>query len=146
MICPACRSDLVIVEVEGVDLDVCPKCQGTWFDADELGILFESAGLPAGTREVEGILAAAASEPSPARRRCPRCRRRLLHTAAVPPPRELFIDRCPRGDGLWFDAGELQAVLEAGIPAHGGGLERIREFLGRFAAPRTGSAPRAPRE
>ncbi len=26
---------------------------------------------------------------------------------------ELILDECPRGDGLWFDRGELEALLEA---------------------------------
>ena len=36
MICPACRSAMVIVEYDDIELDYCTACKGVWFDAGEL--------------------------------------------------------------------------------------------------------------
>ena len=38
--CPACsRAPLAIGNVKGVNLDVCPRCGGVWFDAGELQLV-----------------------------------------------------------------------------------------------------------
>jgi len=46
------------------------------------------------------------------RRRCPICRKSLLEVEADTDP-PIVLDRCPREHGLWFDRGELQAVVKA---------------------------------
>ena len=43
---------------------------------------------------------------------CPRCNKKLQAiTVGTEPAVEL--DRCRRGHGLWFDAGEIEAVITA---------------------------------
>ena len=37
---------MVIVEFGNIELDTCVDCRGLWFDAQELGQLFELAGCP----------------------------------------------------------------------------------------------------
>lgn len=34
--CPKCEGNLVETDYEGIKIDVCDKCLGTWFDAGEL--------------------------------------------------------------------------------------------------------------
>ena len=34
--CPKCDGTLVETDYEGIKVDVCNKCSGTWFDAGEL--------------------------------------------------------------------------------------------------------------
>ncbi len=34
--CPKCDGKLVETDYEGIKIDVCDKCSGTWFDAGEL--------------------------------------------------------------------------------------------------------------
>lgn len=36
MKCPKCGSDLHTVQLKGLDVDRCPNCNGTWFDAGEM--------------------------------------------------------------------------------------------------------------
>ena len=45
---------------------------------------------------------------------------------------EVLIDDCPRGDGLWFDGGELQQVITqvAKLPSGKTGSQEIISFLG----------------
>lgn len=105
-LCPACTAPLVAFEAEGVEIDHCPACKGTWLDAGELDQIALLAGVPA-----QGLLAAGLHGPaagSAAARRCPRCGSTLR---LVPVGAALRLDGCPRGDGLWFDRGELLALL-----------------------------------
>jgi Zn-finger nucleic acid-binding protein len=138
MLCPACRSELVVVEYGGVDLDGCPRCRGLWFDADELEILFSQRGAEEPS-DLERTLASLEHGPHRGRR-CPRCRGRLMEievpTAASEQPRvPLHLDRCHRGDGLWFDRDELGRLV-AGFPSEkSAALAAVTDFLGRFAAP-----------
>jgi Zn-finger nucleic acid-binding protein len=132
MQCPVCRQDQVIVEWQGVELDLCIDGHGVWFDDGELRQLFAAAGV---TDELGALEARLATMPRGAhgpRRRCPRCRRRMEHVAAPVAPHPVVLDRCPRGHGLWFDDGELDAILATGFAGDDTGLARVRDFLGQF--------------
>jgi Zn-finger nucleic acid-binding protein len=48
---------------------------------------------------------------------------------------ELILDECPRGHGMWFDPGELAALLRSTLEPHAKSLDDIRAFLGEFASP-----------
>ena len=53
-----------------------------------------------------------------------RARMRLIR---VGEGRPIELDRCPRGHGIWLDAGELAAVVRAFAPRDDAGVAR---FLG----------------
>lgn len=116
MRCPGCRSELVVVEREGVELDWCPFCRGLWFDAGEL-------------EAVEATLhvsfAPLAGERRSGTRACPRCDQRM-DVVSIPGSVALSVDSCPQGHGLWFDAGELASLCERG----GGTSGDVISFLG----------------
>jgi Zn-finger nucleic acid-binding protein len=141
MICPACRvdpaydEDMVFLEVEGVELDLCLQCRGLWFDAEELEALFARAGSPGGGVALEQKLLALPREKSPEKRRCPRCDRKLVVVRAAAQPQPVPIDLCPREHGLWFDAHELEAVLAATQPSDDPALALVRAQLVNFARP-----------
>jgi Zn-finger nucleic acid-binding protein len=105
---------MVVYALEGVEIDRCLACGGTWLDRGELERLAELAGGQSG--EIARAVDAAGSG-AKGRRRCPRCRRRLrgvaLGGAPQGPTQSIEIDRCPRGHGLWFDRGEMEAVIAA---------------------------------
>jgi hypothetical protein len=115
MKCPACKTPLVVLEHDGVEVDYCVDCRGVWLDAGELDLLF-------GDREMtRGYLTAGDLAPhSPeAPRICPICDRLMAkHGTAGEPP--VLYDQCRSGHGLWFDRGELAAVLEHGSSVYGG--------------------------
>lgn len=136
--CPNCRQPLIVVEYEGIELDHCTVCRGTWLDTGELELLAERAGIP--TARLAGLFAGgrASGHGRPGEtgrpRRCPRCRRRLLveglalRDAAGDAERGglLTIDRCPAADGLWLDPGELAMIVR-----HcGGDMAALADFLG----------------
>ncbi len=100
MRCPACRLPLVTAEIEGLELDYCAEEFGVWLDAGELELLFGAAGP----------LVDLGQAGEPGKRRCPRCDRPMRRVTPAP---GLELDACPQGDGLWFDAGELEALARA---------------------------------
>ncbi len=106
-LCPDCRKPLIVLELHGVEVDHCVRCGGTWLDAGELELLLELAGV--GSRRIREALAARAWAPRE-RRRCPRCRRRL-RPLALGEAAPVMLDRCGLGHGLWFDRGEMEAVV-----------------------------------
>ena len=79
---------MVIVEFQNIELDTCLDCHGLWFDAQELGQLFELAGVPERYHDLESQVDRL-PHVGP-RRRCPRCRRQLESVRA--PSTERRID------------------------------------------------------
>ena len=61
--------------------------------------------------------------------RCPRCSKGL-DKVCLDEGSNLVIDRCPKGDGLWFDAGELSRSLHALMPTDQGRPSEFINFLG----------------
>ena len=125
MDCPGCREILITVEHERVEVDVCPACRGVWLDAGELELILGKCGCeePAWTRRGHQV----AGDPPPDARICPVCGKRMLR-GAFAPPSGATLDKCPDGDGLWFDEGELKDVL--GESAAGDSQARaVRAFL-----------------
>jgi Zn-finger nucleic acid-binding protein len=133
MLCPVCDGDMAIVELEGVELDACPKCKGLWFDADELSVLFQRIGAAGDAGSVGASLAGVRGPRS--KRRCPRCRRKLAEVEVAPGPPPIRLDRCRKGDGLWFDRDELPRLLASSPSSKAVALGAVSTFLGRFAAP-----------
>jgi uncharacterized protein len=127
--CPACRTPLIVVEREGIEVDCCPTCRGIWFDEGELELLGESAGV---TMSPSSLFAAGGR---PGRRRCPRCSVRMeLLDAAELQGRSVEVDRCPE-HGLWLDRGELGRILRGQVAAQGADESVLLDFLGEtFAA------------
>ncbi len=100
---------MVAFELEGVEIDRCLACEGTWLDAGELELIVELSGVPTGelTAAIEGL-----EEQQRTRRRCPRCPRRLRRVQ-IGKRDEIELDHCPNRCGLWFDRGELAAVIDS---------------------------------
>jgi Zn-finger nucleic acid-binding protein len=129
MICPACKSDMIVVEHERIELDHCVSCGGTWFDADELELLFASIGLADKQEHLKQLFSLPTHGVDERARRCPRCDRFMKKALASVEPR-VVIDACVRGDGFWFDGQEFGQVIEQlagkdGVPA------QVVAFLGK---------------
>jgi Zn-finger nucleic acid-binding protein len=147
MQCPVCKLDQVIVEYQGLELDLCINGCGTWFDADELRQLFESIEARAELQDLEQRLEELPRAERGPTRRCPRCRGRMRRVRA-PGSGGVILDRCRRGHGLWFDPGELEEILSVSLDARDGALTRVQEFLGQFrrAAENHAVSPRDAKE
>ena len=100
MRCPNCKEPLLVLEFDGIEVDYCDDCHGVWLDHEEIPLLLGRQGWDA-------VLQPAAGEPLTRERTkgCPRCNAAMRKRSAgklVP----VTCDLCPRGHGLWLDAGE----------------------------------------
>lgn len=118
---------MAVFELDGVEIDRCLKCAGTWLDAGEIDQLARLQG-GAPDRLAEAI--AKAGDGRTGERRCVRC----SATMRVVAVETTEIDRCPRGHGLWFDRNELETLIAAPAGGDGGAMAR---FLGELRPSRS---------
>jgi len=111
MICPACKSLMIVVEHKKIELDYCPECQGVWFDTGELDLLLEYLDIENRDQFVSSILSSPEAKTPEKKRRCPICTRRMKKVIAGEEP-SILIDACRRADGLWFDGGKVGKMIE----------------------------------
>lgn len=114
MKCPRCAIDLNKANLASIELDYCSSCRGVWFDATELERVFKTYGSELPKSEL------VSDSPELLRRDevegqkelpCPRCNAIMLRKR-YDQNCEILIDSCESGCGIWFDEGELTAVLE----------------------------------
>jgi len=121
MECPACESPLLALEYEGIELDYCPECHGTWLDGGELELLLGDGALR------DGFLDGGEPENTKEKARpCPLCGKKMRkeHSLGQEP---VLYDHCLAGHGLWFDEGELKSVIHHG--AEGPGAAEVLRWL-----------------
>ncbi len=132
MKCPACHNLMIVVEHEHIELDYCVECGGVWFDAGELDLLLETMQLGSDVLSLDEVLTKAEAQVEEKKRKCPICGKKMKKAAIGHDP-EVLIDACGRGDGLWFDKGEVGQVI-AQLPdkstAESDSQGRIITFLG----------------
>ena len=132
MICPVCKSHMIVVEYNNIELDHCNDCHGVWFDSTELELLLKSLNLDSHNLLLDDILKLPEAESSERKRRCPICRTKLKKTTIGEHPRVL-IDVCPQKHGVFFDGGEVAQLLKhlAGKkPAKKDSQQQVISFLG----------------
>lgn len=116
MQCPQCKQPMLVYDLDGIEIDSCPNCGGSWLDAGEIEDLCHMAGVE------PGPLSLALGRPGygarPGARPCPRCRKPML-LFELASGGGLTLDRCPAGQGFWFDRGELRELVETFGAGHG---------------------------
>lgn len=101
MQCPRCGTvelKRARTKAGAMELDICPKCHGYWFDKGELEQLLQA---PARKLRPRG-------RSQSTRLDCPACggpMREFLY-----PRTFVAIDRCWRCHGIWLDAGEFKEI------------------------------------
>ena len=109
MDCPVCKNAMITLELQEVEIDHCIDCGGIWLDAGELEMLL---GEPEKVRHLLGSFKTDnTSTEQP--RRCPICMKKMKKIIVGSLKPVLLIDKCRRGDGLWFDKGELQDIFDS---------------------------------
>jgi Zn-finger nucleic acid-binding protein len=120
---------MIVVEYRQIEIDYCFKCSGIWFDKGELELLLKTTSLgDTGLPTLEGL---AKETRSHGARKCPICRTKMQEVPWGEPA--IHVDVCRRGDGIWFDGGELQQLLRqiALSPlANQGAIQQITAFIG----------------
>jgi len=108
MDCPVCTNAMITLELEEVEIDYCTDCGGIWLDAGELEELLGQADKAA------QLLASFKADPKCAEkpRKCPICDKKMQKIIVGQAKPTLLIDKCAKGDGLWFDNGELHDIFD----------------------------------
>jgi len=108
MDCPVCKNAMITLELEEVEIDYCTDCGGIWLDAGELEILLGEPGKAKQLLASFSIDSKSAEKPI----KCPICDKKMKKIIVGQSTPVLLIDKCPRGDGLWFDKGELHDIFD----------------------------------
>jgi len=129
--CPACNEPVVTFELDGIEIDRCLRCGGTWLDAGEferfatLGLTAEAAAQTKRGRISEALYQTRGERDG--KRVCLRCPKKL----EIIKVNGVELDRCPRGHGLWFDKSELEQLIGTYKDGEEGNVAR---FLGDLTA------------
>ena len=104
MNCSNCKEPMVVLDLDDVEIDYCVKCGSIWLDSGELELLLESAA------EKDAVIRSFAPGADTGEKtvKCPICAKKMEKTLCA----GVLIDKCPAGHGLWFDEGELHAIIE----------------------------------
>ena len=103
MRCPNCGAELAVAKRDGIDVELCPACQGMWLTPQELEQL-EDETFDLGKK---GSLV---FDPEPSSRQCPVCSGPLQTFSYR--DYGLKLELCSQGHGYWLDAGEDKRVLQ----------------------------------
>jgi Zn-finger nucleic acid-binding protein len=109
--CPRCSEKLQFGKVEGQPIAGCKSCGGIWIGDEPLAMLLKQAPdkLEAADERYPNRLGSGWQ--SFADKHCPVCNAVLRRMPLAGHP-HVFVDRCERGHGLWFDDGELATAAE----------------------------------
>ena len=99
---------MITLELEGVEIDYCTDCGGIWLDAGELELLL---GEPVKAKHLIDSFKIDSMSAEKIRK-CPICGKKMQKIVIGSSKPTLLIDKCRRGDGLWFDKGELQDIFD----------------------------------
>jgi len=110
------------MELGDVEIDYCTECEGIWLDKGELQLL-----LGNGDKAKMLINSFKKAPESRMQRKCPICDKMMEQVSAGKTEPALLIDRCVKGDGLWFDRGELNDIIERADLGEG---NKIKKLLG----------------
>jgi len=127
LICPTCKSLMIVVEYQQIELDHCLNCHGVWFDAGELQLLLEKMGITNSELDAEGLINAPDARTNEKKRKCPICGRHMKKANIGKKP-VVLIDVCTKGDGLWFDGGEVHTLVSQ-LAGGEGSQQKIISFL-----------------
>jgi Zn-finger nucleic acid-binding protein len=98
---------MITLELQEVEIDYCTDCAGIWLDAGELEMLLDDRERADKLLKSFGVDRNCAEKP----RKCPICLKKMEKVIVGQAEPTLLIDRCRKGDGLWFDKGELQDIF-----------------------------------
>jgi Zn-finger nucleic acid-binding protein len=112
---------MITCQLEEVEVDYCLECAGIWLDAGELEALLDN------TAQAKDLLASfkQAKNCNEKPRKCPICLKKREKILVGPDASTRLLDRCKRGDGLWFDRGELGDVLAMGSFDEQGKVQKL---------------------
>ena len=121
MDCPTCRNAMITLELADVEIDHCTSCGGIWLDSGELDVLLDDPAQA--KRLLSSFQQSGSATEQP--RKCPICDKKMAKVVVGRSDPPLMVDKCPRNDGLWFDTGELQEILNRADLDDGNRIQKL---------------------
>jgi Zn-finger nucleic acid-binding protein len=107
--CPVCNYPLIILELNQIEIDYCTSCHGIWLDEGELELLLQDSD--AKKKFLDSFDVDKSSNEKSVK--CPVCSKKMDKVLCGDQVK-VTLDKCSRQHGLWFNEGELLAVVEIG--------------------------------
>ena len=107
MNCPVCNQPFIILELNQIEVDYCTSCHGAWLDEGELELLLQNSGKK--DKLLDSFVIDKNSKENSVM--CPICSKKMDKIIYFD---KITLDKCPHKHGLWFNKGELVAVVEMG--------------------------------
>jgi Zn-finger nucleic acid-binding protein len=111
--CPKCRGKLESIVYQKIEVDRCRDCGGIWFDSREA----EQLKMLQGSEIVDNGNPAAGiqCDRSDKELNCPRCHAKMMQILDID-EYTLWYEKCPKCQGIWFDAGEFKKFKQNFLP------------------------------
>jgi Zn-finger nucleic acid-binding protein len=123
MNCPACKNPMVILELNQVEIDYCTACKGIWLDNGELDLIFSNSDH----KEIAKSFSVK-NDFDEIKRRCPICKKKMDKLEFE--NTSIVLDSCTNNHGLWFDNGELKAILKSAEEKNNKMIDLLKEIFG----------------
>ena len=120
MDCPRCYDQLKDHILEGKLYHKCHSCGGLWFDKGELAQIMEAKNW----FKIDSKLEKTSTRIDKSNLACPRDKK-SLHTLEYEHETDIKVNVCSKCEGLWLDAGDVQAIHKASETW----LEKIKELI-----------------
>ena len=110
MECPKCAGAMNTQNIESVDIDVCSKCSGVWFDQDELRKAKDQTDPYLNWMDFEIWKHEDRFKFSQRDVKCPKCKIGMVVVEYE--DTGIDIDYCPQCRGAWLDKGKFGNIIE----------------------------------
>jgi Zn-finger nucleic acid-binding protein len=111
MNCPKCKADLVTFTIDGIDLEQCNKCEGMWFDKNELRRVKDKADSDLNWLDFEVWEHTDKFKAKAQKYNCPICNEKM--EVLDYDNTNIEIDFCKSCEGIWLDKGGFEKLIEA---------------------------------
>lgn len=109
MNCPKDNGNLISKTVEGVGIEECEICGGLWFNKGELSQVIEQSESDYNWMDFDLWREEGHFKTSDSALNCPQCDKKMV--AITYGEKNIQLDLCEDGHGIWLDKGEFKSVL-----------------------------------
>ena len=115
MNCPRCQFTLSAVEYDGVQIEVCHKCQGEWLQAGELLKIVEHHDEVFTAEEIASIAAVnkkiyTVENDDHDELNCPACQGERMEHFNYADTSGIVLHKCTKCGGIWTDKDQLKKI------------------------------------
>ena len=111
MNCPNCKIELHPKRIQGIEIEECGKCEGIWFEDDELKQMKDKIDSDLNWMDFDILKHPEKCKPTAKRTNCPSCKKSM--DVLDYDETKVEIDYCAFCKGIWLEKNELEKIIEA---------------------------------